>query len=50
MSKGNSNLTTLLFITVVSTVILVVAFEGQGDAGARGHAAELVGWVAGRGS
>lgn len=46
----NPNLTTVLFITVVSAVVFMVTFEGQGDAGPWGHAAELVGWVTGRGS
>lgn len=42
------HLTTVLLVTVVSAVVFVVTFEGQGDAGARGHAAKLVGRVTGR--
>lgn len=41
------HLTTMLLIAVVPAVVFMVTFEGQGDAGARGHAAELVGWVTG---
>lgn len=48
ISCGKPHLTTMLLITVVATVIFMVTFEGQGDAGAWGHAAELVGWVTGR--
>lgn len=34
-------LTAVFFVAVVPAVILVIAFEGQGDARARGHTAEL---------
>lgn len=40
-------LTTMLLVAVVSAVVLVVTLEGQRDARPRGHAAELVGRVAG---
>lgn len=40
--------TTVLLITVVSTVILMVTFKGQRDAGTWGHAAKLVGRVTSR--
>lgn len=40
---------TVLLVTIVSTVVFMVTFEGQRDAGARGHAAKLVGRVAGGG-
>lgn len=43
-----NNLTTVLLITVVSTVVFMVTFEGQGDAGTWGQAAKLVGRVTGR--
>lgn len=41
------HLTTMLLVAVVSTIILVVTLKGQRDARPRGHAAELVGRVAG---
>lgn len=45
---GYPSFTAVLLITVVPAVVLMVTPEGQGDAGARGHAAELVAGVTGR--
>lgn len=45
---GYPSFTAVLLIAVVPAVVLVVTLEGQGDAGARGHAAELVAGVTGR--
>lgn len=42
-------LTAALLVAVVPAVVLVVALEGERDARARDHAAELVGRVAGGG-